>query len=513
MSRATVSKSRADKGKDKDKDRGGSTSVPVPPVNTDVIPGRFTETDWGSLLEKEEGEDFSVDIVGDVVNSALHIIYENYIQKQLYPYTVTQARDAILQIIEWQFLARDEGEEKPEENFTWQEEDEPQPSVPDAWAQGSVPRLPQPPLSPPVSEPDTDVTSVSRLSEPEILEDLPTSINETGTIVAADETYAPVARPAEIKEEETEQTQEKDETKAEPDKSVDAKPRKFKYKPYRGPLRSAGLRNITKTLDETDQEIDLAEQRARDPTPEKKDIFEHMPSSCHSILKVQAGRPPGSKDVTYDAKGNVVSVIRLDPERLPSHRVRTKFAIVDPAVEAAHARLIAMRTGRYISSTDKATKMNGYMAKSSNEPTESVGNGQSSKRGGPVMASAMTVGSSNTMTMQMKAAFESNTVSGGITPLPPPLIESMDLSPGVVVKEGNRTKRGPKLQLRHGEAVTSAKLRSLRSIGGHDGHGHPQLTVAQILSTQSPILRPLHATEPIPPIVPRPSNSAQESAV
>ena len=46
MSRATVSKSRADKSKDKDKDRGGSTSVPVPPVNTDVIPGRFTETDW-----------------------------------------------------------------------------------------------------------------------------------------------------------------------------------------------------------------------------------------------------------------------------------------------------------------------------------------------------------------------------------------------------------------------------------------------------------------------------------
>ena len=40
-------------------------------------------------------------------------------------------------------------------------------------------------------------------------------------------------------------------------------------------------------------------------------------------------------------------------------RVKTKFAIVDPAVEAAHARLIAMRTGRYISSTDKASNTNG----------------------------------------------------------------------------------------------------------------------------------------------------------
>ncbi|XP_022104755.1 uncharacterized protein LOC110986833 [Acanthaster planci] len=513
MSRATVSKSRADKSKDKDKDRGGSTSVPVPPVNTDVIPGRFSETDWGSLLDKEDGEDFIVDIVGDIVNSALHVIHENYIQRQLYPYTVTQARDAILQIIEWQFLARDEGEEKPEENFTWQEEEEPQPSVPDAWAQGSVPRQPQPPLSPPASEPDTDVTSVSRLSEPEILEDLPTTINETGTIVEADDTYAPVVRRAEIKEEEVEETREKEETMTESEKPVHVKPHKFKYKPYRGPLKSAGLRGITKTLDETDKEIDLAEQRARDSTPEKKDIFEHMPSSCHSILKVQAGRPPGSKDVTYDEKGNVVSVIKLDPERLPSHRVRTKFAIVDPAVEAAHARLIAMRTGRYISGTDKVTKTSGYTAKNNNEPTESVSNGQSSKRGGQVMASAMTVGSSNTMTIQMKTAFESNTVSGGITPLPPPLIESMELSPGVVVKEGNRIKRGPKLHLRHGEAVTSAKLRSLRPIGGPDSHGCQKLTVEHILSSQSPILRPLHATEPIPPIVPRPSNSAQESAV
>ncbi|XP_071808551.1 uncharacterized protein [Asterias amurensis] len=501
MSRATVSKSRADKSKDKDKDRGGSTSVPVPPVNTDVIPGRFTETDWGSLLDKEEGEDFIVDIVGDVVNSALHIIYENYIQKQLYPYTVTQARDAILQIIEWQFLARDEGEEIPEENFTWQEEEEPQPCIPDAWAQGSVPRQPQPPVSPAMSEADTEVTSISRLSEPEILDDLPTTINETtGTIAEADETYAPVPKPEQIKEEAMEEV--KDENTSEPEKTepVEVKPRKPKYKPHRGPLRSAGLRNITKTLDETDLELQLAEQQQRDPTPEKKDIFEHMPSSCHSILKVQAGRPPGSKDVTYDEKGNVVSVIKLDAERLPSHRVKTKFAIVDPAVEAAHARLIAMRTGRYISSTDKASNTNG-----------SVRNGQNSKTGGNIMASAMTVGSGNTMTTHMRTAFESNTVSGGITPLPPPLIESMELSPGVIVKEGNRIKRGPKLQLRHGEAVTSAKLRSLRPIG-RDGNTQQQITVEHILSSRSPILRPLHSTEPIPPIIHRPS-PPQESAV
>lgn len=49
MSRSTVSKSRADKAKDKD--NKGSTSAPAPPVNTDVIPGRFTENDWYVQLQ------------------------------------------------------------------------------------------------------------------------------------------------------------------------------------------------------------------------------------------------------------------------------------------------------------------------------------------------------------------------------------------------------------------------------------------------------------------------------
>ena len=40
------------------------------------------------------------------------------------------------------------------------------------------------------------------------------------------------------------------------------------------------------------------------------------------ILFVQAqyGRPPGIKDVLYDDRGNVVAVMKISPEKLPSHR-------------------------------------------------------------------------------------------------------------------------------------------------------------------------------------------------
>ena len=66
------------------------------------------------------------------------------------------------------------------------------PCLPDAWAQGSVPRHPIPPLSPPVSEPDTEVTQVSHQSEEpqevlEVLEDLPSTMNDTGTIAEEEE--------------------------------------------------------------------------------------------------------------------------------------------------------------------------------------------------------------------------------------------------------------------------------------------------------------------------------------
>ncbi len=70
------------------------------------------------------------------------------------------------------------------------------PCLPDAWAQGSVPRHPIPPVSPPVSEPDTEVTQVSHQSEEpqevlEVLEDLPSTVNETGTILEEEEEHTP----------------------------------------------------------------------------------------------------------------------------------------------------------------------------------------------------------------------------------------------------------------------------------------------------------------------------------
>lgn len=47
----------------------------------------------------------------------------------------------MLQVIEWRFLARDEGESAVAEDPTWGEDEEPLACMTDAWAQGSVPVL------------------------------------------------------------------------------------------------------------------------------------------------------------------------------------------------------------------------------------------------------------------------------------------------------------------------------------------------------------------------------------
>lgn len=52
------------------------------------------------MLDHDDGDDFALEIVGEAVDNALAIIYKNYLDSQLIPYTVIQAKDALLQIIE-----------------------------------------------------------------------------------------------------------------------------------------------------------------------------------------------------------------------------------------------------------------------------------------------------------------------------------------------------------------------------------------------------------------------------
>ena len=55
------------------------------------------------MIEQDDEEDFCGEIVEEIVHSALDVIYEAYLQRQLIPHTVDTAKDALLQIIEVRF--------------------------------------------------------------------------------------------------------------------------------------------------------------------------------------------------------------------------------------------------------------------------------------------------------------------------------------------------------------------------------------------------------------------------
>ncbi|KAM8932086.1 uncharacterized protein C2orf81 homolog isoform 1-T1 [Lycaon pictus] len=130
------------------RDRGATRSkaekvrpptVQVPQV--DIVPGRLTEAEWMALMALQEGEDVVGDILADLLARVMDSAFKVYLTQQCIPFTISQAREAMLQITEWRFLARDEGESAVVEDPMWREDEEPLACTTDAWAQGSVPVL------------------------------------------------------------------------------------------------------------------------------------------------------------------------------------------------------------------------------------------------------------------------------------------------------------------------------------------------------------------------------------
>lgn len=71
--------------------------IPLPTIATKFYYRNF-------MLDKDGSEDFIEDIMEELVDTTMDKIYDIYIDKQLLPFTVTMAKDAILQIIDVSFI-------------------------------------------------------------------------------------------------------------------------------------------------------------------------------------------------------------------------------------------------------------------------------------------------------------------------------------------------------------------------------------------------------------------------
>lgn len=92
-------------GKEAPKGDKGPTSV------LEIVPGKFNETDWLSLLENDDTEDFIADIFESIWAETSKQIQQIYIKKQLLPFTLVITENALSNVIQ----VRREREKKNEE--------------------------------------------------------------------------------------------------------------------------------------------------------------------------------------------------------------------------------------------------------------------------------------------------------------------------------------------------------------------------------------------------------------
>lgn len=55
------------------------------------------------MLDKEDGEDFVYNLVQEIVQSTMQILHDKYIASQTLPYSVQEARQVLLEIVEVNF--------------------------------------------------------------------------------------------------------------------------------------------------------------------------------------------------------------------------------------------------------------------------------------------------------------------------------------------------------------------------------------------------------------------------
>ncbi|UJR23318.1 hypothetical protein I4U23_026332 [Adineta vaga] len=334
----------------------------------EIVPGRFNETDWLSLIETDETENFIADIFENIWKDVSEQIQQTYLRRQLISFTLMRAENALSTVVQWAFLERDES--KPADGYFWIDDDEPIPCSMDNWGEGVVPacreerpqeidisslsmseRSPSAPLKSqrsdhidPIQRPSTSSsysdTHTKQFDDPLDKENKTTRSMETDI----DETprKPPTRRLSFHKKSSSHDILviETQPPKLEPLGDLFQRTSTINTSKNRRVVAPKGLShfgsdtlqsmtNITESTATLTKSIRKAESKIFDDQ-HIEEIISKAPAAAHSMLKSILSRPPGYRELELNDEGNVVSITKLDPDKLATKSIRLSCDIVKP---------------------------------------------------------------------------------------------------------------------------------------------------------------------------------------
>ncbi|KAM7112463.1 uncharacterized protein C2orf81 homolog [Ciconia maguari] len=320
--RAAASKSRGEKSRP-------PTVAAAAAARADIVPGRLPEAEWLSLLAAERGDGDAGDVLAELLARVMDECSKANAARQRVPFAVGQARDALLRVARWRFLARDEGETDPAGDGAWQEDEEPEPCAGDSWARGSVPVLRVRP-SPCPGDGEVSGAQAScrrgRRDPPAAAEAgaLPTRPLCPGQVPAASAVLpVPGLSCPELLP---------DEAATAPRPPVGKPPRARPPLPRPAPLcpgapgpAEEGRRPLRSSHGDAEGSGAAGVGGHGPPLP---------PPSCSGPARIRPGRPPRSAGAKQEGSGTALGVPRLGPGSRPERWIRPQVEVLDPGAEA-----------------------------------------------------------------------------------------------------------------------------------------------------------------------------------
>ncbi|KAM4636214.1 uncharacterized protein C2orf81 homolog [Discoglossus pictus] len=500
-SRAAASKSRIDK----------SHSVPVvaptPQAVMEIVLGRLTEEDWMYMVILEDDEN----MIGDTMESLDIQVTEQcsqaYLARQVMPYALKQAQEAMTQKMNLIYMSKEEGNLEVAVERTWQDEEEPCQCPIESWMGECPPtaipcflhphsKQSQVTIKPSESQKiDPRLDGTKSVSEPKLyspclepkakyMQETKNGTENNQTVTTASQ-ISPLAsqtsqlscRTSPIASQTSQIASQTSQLARQQTSSL--KPLKKRYQPHNGPLRSAGLRNITKSLEDTEKEM-LKEQELKMREEDKEDDnLNLLPTSLHNILKIQMGRPPQKKDVVYDALGNVLSMPKLDPSTLPRHCIQPQVTVLEPTKEADSKVKKTVQSGGPTS------------GKRQKQDLKSIGKGD--------VFNVMSSMNSQIAGEKSYKPYFTGTSKVEATSLPIPLsagiqLDKMQLTHGVTLRGSDNTVRGslPSLQVKE-KGTERRELKPILPMVPL-----PSIPLDQVIRNNIPQVHPLSFSRPNP---------------